>query len=352
MYFNTTHVPSRTVSTEIGELLFFSGTAYLGMPPDQNLHKLVIEGMATYGANYGVSRTSNLRLAIFEKAEQHLCQRTGAEAALTLSSGYMAGQLLVRRLRQLYPDAHFRYAPHTHPAILMENYQYPAVSFEQWSSNILEEIAKNPSEKYILLADTVNTLYGKTHDFSWLNQLPKDQKIILVIDDSHSFGVLGENGNGISELLPHYEHIELLVVSSLSKASGIPAGFVLSSQDIRTQLMESGFFRGSSPANPAYLYAFERLDAIYKQKHQQLQENIRYFAQKIKDVGIFSFSDNYPVFYTANDQLYPYLLENKVLVSSFAYPKSDGDIITRIIISALHTKADLDFLAEKINQFV
>ncbi|NJN33072.1 MAG: hypothetical protein HC817_01270 [Saprospiraceae bacterium] len=60
---------------------------------------------------------------------------------------------------------------------------------------------------------------------------------------------------------------------------------------------------------------------------------------------------NYPVFFTAQNKLAPFLLGKKMLISSFSYPKPTDPPITRVIISALHTEGDLDFLTHQIHEF-
>jgi 7-keto-8-aminopelargonate synthetase-like enzyme len=89
------------VKTETEELLFFSGTSYLGMAVNPDFQALIKEGISIYGTNYGSSHTSNLRLEIFDQIENYLCTWTGAEASLTMSSGFLAGQLVAQWIREL-----------------------------------------------------------------------------------------------------------------------------------------------------------------------------------------------------------------------------------------------------------
>jgi 8-amino-7-oxononanoate synthase len=62
--------------------------------------------------------------------------------------------------------------------------------------------------------------------------------------------------------------------------------------------------------------------------------------------------DNYPVFYTPENALFDYLLNEKIFISHFAYPKPNDPPITRVVLSALHTAADIEFLTVKINNFL
>ena len=97
-----------------GSNLFFSGTAYLGMPHNKVFRNLVFEGIEIYGLNHGASRNNNITLDIFSIAENVAARRFGSEDSIFLSSGYLAAQLLV----QHYYETHrLIYAPDTHPAL-------------------------------------------------------------------------------------------------------------------------------------------------------------------------------------------------------------------------------------------
>ena len=91
-------LPGRTVQIAGEPWLYFSGTGYLGAGWNPDLQRLVLEGMQQYGLHFGGSRLSNIRLDIFEETETFLANYTGAEKALLLSSGTLAGQLAIRTL--------------------------------------------------------------------------------------------------------------------------------------------------------------------------------------------------------------------------------------------------------------
>ena len=62
-------LPGRTVKVKGKELLYFSGTSYLGIGKNEAFREQLLEGMKRYGTNYSSSRTSNLQLAIYEETE-------------------------------------------------------------------------------------------------------------------------------------------------------------------------------------------------------------------------------------------------------------------------------------------
>ena len=345
------HLPGRTLAVDGHEYLFCSGTSYLGMARNAAFAELVQAGMSHYGTNYSSSRHSNLQLAVFDEAEQLLREQTGAEAALTVSSGYLAGQMAVRALVQ---QGRFEYAPGTHPAAWLA--EHPAAmnhpsSYEAWSQELLHRLASSAPEPVVIVSNSLDPLRVQRYDFSWTAHLPTDRPITLLLDDSHGFGVIGRGGAGIITEVEVPASVRLVVVSSLGKACGIPGGVVLSDPDFVAQLRRSGFFGASSPVVPAYLYAFARATELYAQAREQLQANLAQFAAAIGPLGLFHFAPDFPVFYTPVNALAAYLEERGVLISSFAYPTPADPCITRIVLSSLHTPDDVARVAELVRSF-
>jgi 7-keto-8-aminopelargonate synthetase-like enzyme len=306
------------------------------------------EGMKRYGTNYSSSRLSNLRLEIFAEAERYLATVTGAQAAVTVSSGYMAGQMTVKALQS---HGQFAYAPHTHPAVWLDQPVAEGVNYADWTATLLRRLEKEASHRWVVVCNSLDPLLAQKYDFQWLHSIPARHNIILLIDDSHGFGLTGQDGRGIISELSLPSHIRLVVVSSLGKALGIPGGIVLGDEHFIGELRKSPFFGASSPVIPAYLYAFLHAEAIYRQARQQLFDNVRRFAEQISNLGLFQHFSDYPVFYTPDNHLYDYLLERGVFISSFPYPTPQDACITRVVLSALHTLEDIDRVADLVTQY-
>jgi len=334
--------PGRTALVDGQSYLYFSGTAYLGIPAHPVFQAWVMEGFQRFGTNYGGSRLSSIRFGIYEEVEQKLAEVATAPAALTVSSGTLAGQLLVRMLAEKHE---FYYAPGTHPALFQER-AHTAKNWASWVQNCLHGVNNGQVQRPVLLANSLDPLYAKSHDFSWLGEL--NRPAILVLDDSHGMGITGKNGGGVYSALNIPEQLELLVVASLGKAFGVPGGVILGKPERLKQLRQSPFFGGASPVIPAYLYAFLQSEQLYADLRAKLQQRITQFSDFATSSGQFSYITDYPVFYTQNDLLAEQLAEERILVSNFPYPTTDSPLITRIILNALHTHFDVTTLTESL----
>lgn len=343
--------PHRTVQIQQKEWLYFSGTAYLGMQSHPDFLKLYAENLSRYGSNFGGSRHSNIRFKIIEEAEQLLANLATAPAAVTFSSGTLAGQILIQYLQQL--QLSFYYAPNTHPALLQTSTTTPPFSYSEWTKEITR-LAHRQNHPFLLLCNAIDPLYATPTDFKWLWDLPKEQQYILVVDDSHGIGITGVDGGGFyqKEAIPDW--VEVIVIASLGKAFGISGGVILGNKKRIAALQKTTFFSSSSPISPAALATFVAAQPLYVQQRILLQKRIEQFNNKdslTQMNSIFQYLPHYPVFYTEYSALASYLAKAEMMISQFPYPSSQDTPITRVILSAAHTEADIKQLQDVLNNF-
>ncbi len=349
--FIISQLPSNKILLEGKEYDFYSGTAYLGMNQDADFKRLLIEGMNRYGMSFGSSRNGNLQLDIYDQAEEKMAHWVGAENALTVSSGMLAGQVVAQYLKK--QNATFFYAPSSHSANFHEpNVSLPSVSFEVWASNICQEVSEKNAPHSVIVCNSCDALKLTPYHFEWTSQLSKNQQITLIIDDSHGLGITGENGSGIFKQITVNENVRLVVVSSLHKAMGIAGGVVFTDKDFIDKLRHTAFFASCSPIAPAYLYAYMHADKIYAENQQKLKDNIERFSSQLSDSqSLFNSNENYPVYYSLRDELYGFLFQNGIFIYSFAYPIKTGKPNTRIVLSSWHTNPQIDYLVAKVKEF-
>lgn len=347
--FTVDQLPDRTVDCQGKQYRFFSGTAYLGLPQHPAFQQLLFEGICRYGTAFGSSRNGNVQLSIYAEAESKLACWVGALAALTVSSGMMAGQVVSNWLRAQHITC--IYAPNTHPALWHEpTLALPTDSFADWVAqlpNQLETVAPGP---VAILTNSLDAVRSQQYDFDWLSALPVSRPIIFIVDDSHGLGVLND-GRGIWPQIPQKSGIQTLVTASLAKAMGMPGGVIFSDPDTHDNLRRTAFFGACSPMPPAYLDAYVRADALIADQQERLWQLIQLAEKLLLPTGLFQHTEGYPVFFTERDDLYPFLLQRGTLIYSFSYPTTAARANTRIVISAFHELADIEQLAEQVHAY-
>ena len=337
----------RTVFQDDREFLFFSGTAYLGMGGVEAFEKLVIEGIAKYGISHGLSRVNNVRLAVYEQFEVFFATKAKAEKSLVWSSGFLAGTAAVNYLKK---DAHQVFiAPDTHPAVLAEGlHPFPNPSFDYWISYCKETCELLPTSNILILANAVDPLKPDVHDFDWIKELPSKHNYTLLLDDSHAFGILGEDIFGTYSQWKNLP-VNLVISGSLGKGLSLPAGIILGEEKTISGISQLPIFRTSSPPTPGFLQAFLQGQHLFEAQRAKSKSNLSLFKSLLgKDSGFLQ-SGDFPVF-SFSDQSWADALEAAgIIVSSFPYPKPTDPFANRIVVSAGHEESDLLLLHKAIS---
>ena len=179
--------PTNSFISNKKSFLYFGGTAYLGLQENEAFKKIFIENIKEYGTNYGASRNSNVQLNIYKKAESLLALTVNSEASITLSSGYLAGQLLL----QYFSSDNYKifHTPGAHPA-LCSTMSTPASSFNSLTKDINKHLSLKENITPVLFLESIDFKGNNYPNYSWLQSLDL-QRIILVVDDSHGIGILG-----------------------------------------------------------------------------------------------------------------------------------------------------------------
>jgi 7-keto-8-aminopelargonate synthetase-like enzyme len=334
--------PDRTIEIENEEYLYFGGTAYMGLPTHPEFQKLLIKNILQWGTAYGSSRSANIQLSAYENGERFLANYIKTDAALTISSGMLAGKLVVEALTP-ETDCFFHF-PDTHIAIKVSN-SLPVFIGEKLNTRLLDTIP----EKITILTDAVPSFHIKPIDLTILNSIPSNKEITLVIDESHSLGILGTNGCGIFSTINLPNIKRKIMLSSLGKAFGLTGGVIASDSEFINNMSTHDTFVSSAGMNAAFVQTMADADNIYLQQHQKLKDNLKYIdAHLIKNKAIH-FDSNYPLIYPEIEGLNEIFTANKIIVTNFKYPTDTKDL-NRIVITANHKKEDLDKIIHILNQ--
>jgi len=329
--------PGRTVFLNGKTQLYFGGTSYLGMATLPEFQGLYATNLKKWGTVYGSSRNANVKPDVYERAELKLAEWIGAEAAVTVSSGTLAGLMAL----QSFATTHdFYHLPDTHPAIL-----HPVSKAIDWSGvNFINSKTDKPT---LLVGDSFPGMRVKPLDWNIKNA----ERSTLLVDDSHGLGFTETNGSGVSRSIDQSLFEDVLVVASMGKALGINGGVIAGSRARIEKIKRSASFAGASGMNPAALAAFLQADKLYADQRQKLRENISYFDRKANlPITHFIFDRNYPVVYSQHTDIAAFLQSRNIVIAHFDYP-NPGQTLNRIVLTAAHNSEDLDTLAVALHEF-
>lgn len=348
MSYYLNHIPGRTLFIDNKEFLFFSGTSYFGIGYNDVFQQKLVENSREVGSIYSASRNNIVRLEIYEQLESSMAAENGAEAALTVSSGMLAGQLVTRFLE----DLTFYYEPSCHPALWKSTFIQNIFNNYNDFCERIGDVVKNNGQPCVVCCNGIDPLTCEEYHFNWVKDLEANFPIYLLVDDSHALGLLSKdsldgNFKQIKELCP--PNVELIITASMAKALALPAGIILGKKNTIKAISQLPHFIGASPTVPAYFKTFLDTRQEYLNLKNQLNKNIEYFKE-ISDQALpfLKFLEFYPVFYYPTDWLYHSLKENGIFISCFSYPKLSDPPICRVVLSALHTREDIKSLSNNL----
>jgi len=336
-------IPNRVFYKDGKEFLYFGGTNYLGVTTLPEFQEILLKSFQKWGTSYGSSRSANIQLEIYKTAENLLSNLIGTESAVTISSGMLAGKLALEQL-QRSTELLFHF-PSTHPA-LMHPLSLPLLQNGKLNPLLLDDTIS----KIGIVADAIPSLQVKPADLSILNDISKSKNITLLLDESHSFGVLGEQGQGVLNQYSFPNIQQKISIASLGKATGLSGGFIAGDNLFIDSIKKQQNFIGASGMNPAFLETYVNSQPIYQSQRELLKNNLVYVSKHLLVNMELTFDKSYPVIYFDNDKLLQMLLKNNIIPTSFPYPTASGKL-SRIVISAHHIKADLDKMMQQLNIF-
>jgi len=212
--------------------------------------------------------------------------------------------------------------------------------------------AKNYRTK-LIATDGVFSMDGEIAKLNEITALAKKYDAMVMVDDSHATGFVGEKGKGSAEFHKVMDKVDIYT-STLGKAmGGASGGFTASRQEIIDLLRQrSRPYLFSNTLAPALVAAgvksFEMLNAS-NQLREILWDNTKYFRAEISKLGFTVKPGEHPIvpimLYDAKkaQEMSAQLLEEGIYVVGFFYPVvPKGEARIRVQISAAHKKSQLD----------
>lgn len=335
-------LPDRTIYVNGVEYLYFGGTNYLGVTTNVDFQNNLIKNIRKWGTGYGSSRNANVQLSIYDDCEQKTAIFFGFESAICLTSGMLAGRIAVDYLTKSN-DLVF-HLDGNHPALFNQN-SIPLI--DNGKLNAVFSFLK--LSKIALFSDSYHTSKTEPIDIKTIiDQIPKHIEITLLLDESHSIGIAGENGKGVSSFYNNLNINRIVMTASLGKAFGLTGGIIASDSQFIKNIREEDTFVGASGMNPAFLNTMIDSFDLYLSQMQKLKQNLLFLSQNFRTNNSLLFNQNYPLIYIKDENIQQKLLVNYIVATSFNYPTPDKKL-TRLVISSNHTLKDIEKLVDVLN---
>ena len=205
----------------------------------------------------------------------------------------------------------------------------------------------------IIVTDGVFSMDGNVAPVDKICDLAEKYDALVMVDESHSAGVVGATGHGVSELCKTYDRVDIYT-GTLGKAfGGALGGFTTGRKEIIDMLRQrSRPYLFSNSLAPCIIGASLEVFKMLKESnelHDKLVENVNYFRDKMMSAG-FDIKPTQSaicavMLYDAKlSQVYAAkLLEEGIYVTGFYYPVvPKGEARIRVQLSAAHDRKHLD----------
>jgi glycine C-acetyltransferase len=346
-----------------GEVLILSSNNYLGLCAMPEVVEAGRRGLDRFGAGTGSVRFICGTLTVHRELEQALARLVGTAASLTYVSCWTANEGLLPAVldeRDVVISDALNHASII-DAVRLCKAQRRVYSHSDMAA--LDEILRDSSSARtrMVVTDGVFSMEGDIARLPDIVELARKHDAVVVVDDSHGTGVMGQRGRGTPEHFGLEAEVHI-ITSTLGKAlGGAAGGFTAGTADLVDYLVQRSRPQLFSNALPPTVAASALAAVQYLEAHPELvtrlHENARYFRQALRERGFKPLAGETPIVpvilgETARAiQASQMLLEEGVFVTGFGYPVvPKGQARVRCQLSAAHTRADLDEALEAFSR--
>ena len=338
-----------------GHVLNFCSNNYLGLSNNQEVIDAAIDSYGSYGFGLSSVRFICGTQTVHKQLEKRLSQFFKTEDTILYSSCFDANGGLFETL--FGPEDAIISDALNHASIIdgIRLCKAKRLRYENNDMASLEEKLKEAEgSRYKLIAtDGVFSMDGIIANLKGICDLADKYKALVMVDDSHATGFLGKNGRGSPEYCGVMERVDILT-GTLGKAlGGASGGYTTGRSAVINWLRQrSRPYLFSNTLAPSIAAAsLKVLDLVENanDRREQLQQNSRYFREKMQKLGFNLVPGDHPIIPVMlgdakiAGEFAARLLKEGVYVVGFSYPVvPQGKARIRTQISANHTIAELD----------
>lgn len=314
------------------EYLMISSYDYLGLIGNPQVEEEAAAAIFKYGTGTGGVRLLTGSTELHRDFERELAEFKGTEAAMTFTSGYIANIAVISAL--LSPSDRVILDSKIHASIVQacKLAHVPVFRFEHNNVESLESILKSAPKgrRTLIVAEGIYSMDGDICPLPELVNLKKKYKSYLMIDEAHSFGVLGNTGKGVDEHFGISASDIDIWMGSLSKAIPANGGFVAGSKDLIIYLQHGGapfmFSSALAPSSVAAARAALEILRMEPWRLTTLHQNSSYLRYWLNELGLNtgnSVSPVIPVILGEDEKTYRYataLFKEGIFASAIVKP--------------------------------
>ena len=334
------------------DVLLLSSNSYLGLCTDPRLKQAAIDAIEKYGTGSGGSRLTTGSYEIHKRLEEEIAAFKGTEAALVFNTGYMANLGVISAIAD---KSWVIFSDRLNHASIIDGCRLsgaPTVVYAHGDASDLErQIKRHRGRKGLIVTDGLFSVDGDIAPLPALADIARKYQVLLMVDDAHATGVLGEKGGGTADYFNLTDGIDI-AMGTFSKALASEGGFIAGSRALIDYLANTArsfiFSTALSPATIAVSLAALSIVKTEPGLRKTLLANAAWFRENLRAAG-FTVPDHptpiISVVLGSRDVAVEFstrLMDKRIFVSAIRPPTvPQGTSRLRINLMATHTRDDL-----------
>ncbi|ODN42626.1 aminotransferase class I/II-fold pyridoxal phosphate-dependent enzyme [Piscirickettsia litoralis] len=344
----------------------FASNDYLGLSQHDALKRAATRAINQYGVGSGSSAQVSGFHPEHEALQEEFAEWLGVDAVLLYSSGYLAN---VGALTALLSRKQLVVHDKDNHASLLDGSLQAHARIQRFAHNNMLELArlleKAKARHLWVVSEALFSMDGYTVPINALVEIIKQFQLNLLLDETHSLGIIGSKGQGLIQAYARDVNLEkmpedYLLTAGLGKAFGVMGGVVAGSRnliDYLTQFSRSAIYTTAQP--PALAAAARASLALIRAEQGdelrgKLKENIGLFHRYCNQLGVIyhqgSRSPIQAIILKTEQGVLDWqqaLKKHGFWVAVMRPPSvAEGASRLRITITAAHRKADIQGLVE------
>jgi 8-amino-7-oxononanoate synthase len=273
---------------------------YLGLANDPRMKEAAINAIKKYGTGSTGSRFLNGNTVFHQELEEKLANFTGKEAALVYATGY---QMNVGTVSCLLGKKDVAVIDKLDHASILDGVTFSSAAMKRYKHNDMADLEKVFSQidkdtGKIVIVDGVFSMEGDICNLPEIVKIAKKNSAVIMVDDAHGTGVLGENGHGTCEHFGLVGEVDL-ISGTFSKSFASIGGFVASDKDTINYVRHRSRSMMFSAALPPTCVAavLKAIDIIKSepQRRKRLWDNTHKLKNGFKSLGFNTLQSQTPI---------------------------------------------------------
>ncbi|MDR2802396.1 MAG: aminotransferase class I/II-fold pyridoxal phosphate-dependent enzyme [Prevotellaceae bacterium] len=344
------------------KVLMFGSNSYLGLTSHPKVKEAAIAAVKKYGTGCAGSRYLNGTLDIHVELETKLAEFVGKDGALVYSTGFQSNLGAIPTVTNRNDYILLDDLDH---ASIIEGARLSFAKTLKFRHNDMESLEKvlqrcAPEALKLIVVDGIFSMEGDIANLPDIVRLSKQYNANLMVDDAHSFGVIGEQGRGVASHFGLTDDVDI-IMGTFSKSLASIGGFLAADKDTINVLKHTSrsliFSASATPSATASALAALEIIKTEPQHMEQLWKNTNYCLSAFRSLGFdiaHSCTPIIPIMIRNNDKTFlmtKLLLEDGIFVNPVPHPAVPNDsTLIRFSLMATHTQQQIEFAIDKIEK--